>query len=101
MEMNLVQKHGFVVHSREKGKWVIFEKKNFTEKQIKVVGEVTPLMQGNLIKRISKIVDWYANPQQHVPSIRMRLTGLAAGLDSKERTFVHEWMEKNYPEKVA
>lgn len=96
MEVNLVQKHGFVVHSRKKNEWVIFEKKDFTPK-ITVMGDITPLAQKGLLNRIDKIINWYDVPEQHTHSIRLRLTSLAAGFDPKERKFIQDWTDENYP----
>lgn len=101
LEMKLVQQYGFKVHSRKKGEWVIFAKDEWPEMELKKVGDVTPLIQASLIRRINKIVEWYADPTKHTTSIRLRLTNLAAGLDPKERQFVQDWTEQHYPAKVA
>lgn len=99
LELLMVNKFGFVIFSRLHGSYVIYTKREHLQKHPVNTDGLNEVTQTALIRRCNRIVDWYQDPDLFVPSIRTRLTGMAAVLPATQRQFVLDWMDREYPEK--
>lgn len=102
LELRLINDYGYRVHTRLHGHYTIYEKLEHKPPAKKPeLKALTDEIQQALIKRINKVVDFYADPVESCISIRIRLNNMANGLPEEEGMFVLEWMDKYVPEVVV
>lgn len=118
LEHKLISKYGFRVHSRNQGKWVIYEKevklvKQKTDEDL-IIDDDPPVemtlknpeayipwdRQGELIRRCNAVVDYFLDPYGSARQIRTRLNNFAQVLNPVEAQFVRDWADRNI-EKVS
>lgn len=103
LENRLHNKYGFRIHSRCVGSFIVFAKdvepvsKKKTDNVVLIDGVLSEELEAKLIKECNKVLDWYANPEHHAASIRIRLKNLAMTKPMFERVFIEGWTDRNVP----
>lgn len=101
LEIALVQRHGFHVSVKRGAAldYVTFEKDlvPINKRPLKT-DSLDEATKNECVRKCTRIMDMFDNPEGHIRSIRARISNLASCHPPLERQFMHEWMMTNVVE---